>query len=162
MSWTPRLGISVRRELSRREPSLRNLMVQTVGHGEPRAARCKGACVAMPSWMTAMDATDPPPRRGALIALLLLLALLLTLGAAVAIWLDRQALSNPGWSDTSERVLENPQVRTAVGAEIVTQLFQQGHVDQRLQSAVGPLSGVAAGELHKLATRLSVTALGTP
>ena len=109
-----------------------------------------------------MYATDPPRRHGALLALLLVLALVLTLGAAVAIWLDRQALSDAGWGDTSERVLENPQVRTAVGAEIVTQLFQRGHVDRRLHSAAGPLASVAADELHRLATRLSVTALGTP
>jgi hypothetical protein len=109
-----------------------------------------------------MDATAPERRHGALIALLLVLALVLTLGAAVSIWLDRQALSNAGWSDTSERVLENPTVRKAVGAEIVTQLFQRGHVDQRLNSAAGPLAGVAADELHKLATRLAVTALATP
>jgi hypothetical protein len=109
-----------------------------------------------------MYATDPPRRHGALIAVLLVLALVFTLGAAISIWLDRQALSDRGWSDTSARVLENPQVRTAVGAEIVTQLFQRGHVDQRLDSAAGPLAGVAGDELHKLATRLAVTALGTP
>jgi hypothetical protein len=109
-----------------------------------------------------MYATDPPRRHGALIAVLLVLALVFTLGAAISIWLDRQALSDQGWSDTSARVLENPQVRTAVGAEIVTQLFRRGHVDQRLDSAAGPLAGVAGDELHKLATRLAVTALGTP
>jgi hypothetical protein len=109
-----------------------------------------------------MYATEPERRHGALIAVLLVLALVFTLGAAISIWLDRQALSNSGWSDTSERVLENPQVRTAVGAEIVTQLFRRGHVDQRLQSAAGPLAGVAGDELHKLATRLAVNALGTP
>jgi hypothetical protein len=109
-----------------------------------------------------MHASDPPRRHGALIALLLALALVLTLGAAVAIWLDRQALSNSGWSDTSERVLENPTVRKAVSAEIVTQLFERGHVNQRLDSAAGPLAGVAGDELHKLASRLAFTALGTP
>ena len=109
-----------------------------------------------------MYATDPPRRHGGLIALFLVIALVLTLGDAVAIWLDRQALSNSGWSDTSVRVLQNPQVRTAVGAELVTQLFERADIDARLHSAAGPLAGVAEHQLHKYATRLAVTALGTP
>ena len=48
-----------------------------------------------------MHGTDRPRRHGGLMTLLLVLALLLTLGAAVAIWLDRQALSNRGWTNTS-------------------------------------------------------------
>ena len=109
-----------------------------------------------------MYATDPPRRHGGLIALFLVLAVVLTLGAAVSIWLDRQALSNHGWSDTSVRVLQNPQVRTAVAAELVTQLFQRADLDARLRSTAGPLAPVAAHELRKYATKLAVTALGTP
>ena len=103
---------------------------------------------------------DPPRRHSGLMALLLVLALVLTLGAAVSIWLDRQALSNRGWSDTSVHVLANPQVRTAVGAELVSQLFQRTDIDARL-SAAGPLAAVGEHALRTLATKLAVTALGT-
>ena len=87
-----------------------------------------------------MYETDRPRRHGGLMTLLLVLAMVLTLGAAVAIWLDRQALSNRGWTDTSAGLLENPQVRTAVADEIVTQLFAQRNVDHELSSALGPLA----------------------
>ena len=108
-----------------------------------------------------MYASDPPRRHGALMALFLVLAVVFTLGAAVAIWLDRQALSDRGWSDTSVHVLENPQVRTALAAELVAQLFARTDIDARLRATAGPLAGVAGHGLHKLATRVAVTGLGT-
>lgn len=92
---------------------------------------------------------------------LLVLALLLTLGAATAIWLDRQALSNRGWTDTSGDLIENPQVRTAVADEIVTQLFKRANVDHELSSALGPLAGTAESQLRLLATQVAVTTLQT-
>jgi hypothetical protein len=109
-----------------------------------------------------MYVTDRPRRHGGLMALLLVLALVLTLGAAVAIWLDRQALSNRGWTDTSADLIENPQIRTAVADQIVTQLFAQGNVDHRLSSALGPLAGPAETQLRTLANQLAVTTLQTP
>ena len=106
-----------------------------------------------------MYASDPPRRHGGLLALFLVLAVVLTLGAAVAIWLDRQALSNSGWSDTSVSVLENPQVRTAVSAELVSQLFERAQVDQRLHDTAGPLAPAAEHELRKLAEKFTYHAL---
>jgi hypothetical protein len=108
-----------------------------------------------------MYGTDPPRRHSGLLALFLVLAVVLTLGAVVAIWLDRQALSNSGWSDTSVNVLENPQVRTAVSAELVTQLFQRARVDERLQDTAGPLAPAAEHELRKLAQKFAFRALTT-
>jgi hypothetical protein len=93
--------------------------------------------------------------------LLLVLALLLTLGAAVAIWLDRQALSNRGWTDTSAKLLDNSQIRTAVADELVTQLFERANVDHQLSSALGPLAGTAESQLRLLATQVAVTTLQT-
>jgi len=106
-----------------------------------------------------MQVTDRPRRHGGLMTVLLVLALLLTLGAAIAIWLDRQALSNRGWTDTSAKLLENPQVRTAVADEIVTQLFQRAHADRELSSALGPLAPAAEQQLRSLATQVAITTL---
>ena len=108
-----------------------------------------------------MYETDRPRRHGGLMTLLLVLAVLLTLGAVTAIWLDRQALSNRGWTNTSSAVLENPQVRTAVADELVTQLFQRADVDQQLSSALGPLAPAAEQQLRTLATRVAITTLHT-
>jgi hypothetical protein len=109
-----------------------------------------------------MPVTDRTRRHGGLMTVLLVLALLLTLGAAIAIWLDRQALSNRGWTDTSAKLLENPQVRTAVADELVTQLFQRSHADRELSSALGPLAPAAEQQLRSLATRVAITTLQTP
>ncbi len=108
-----------------------------------------------------MDGTDRPQRRSGLMTLFLLLALLLTLGAAIAIWLDRQALSNRGWTDTSADLLQSPHVRTAVADEIVTQLFAQANIDRELSSALGLLAPAAEHQLRSLGTRLAVTTLQT-
>jgi hypothetical protein len=108
-----------------------------------------------------MNQTDRPQRHGGLMTVLLVAALLLTLGAAVAIWLDRQALSNRGWTDTSAKLLQNEQVRTAVADEIVVQLFERAHVDRELTSALGPLAPTAEQRLRSLATRLAITTLQT-
>jgi hypothetical protein len=108
-----------------------------------------------------MYETDRPRRHGGLMTLFLLLALVLTFGAAVAIWLDRQALSNRGWTNTSTALIENAQIRTAVADEIVAQLFAQGNVDQRLSSALGPLAPPAEHQLRSLGTRLAVATLQT-
>jgi hypothetical protein len=108
-----------------------------------------------------MHETDRPRRHGGLMTLLLVLALVLTFGAAVAIWLDRQALSNRGWTDTSAALIENPQIRTAVADEIVAQLFAQGNVDHELASALGPLAPPAEQQLRSLGTRLAVITLQT-
>jgi hypothetical protein len=108
-----------------------------------------------------MDATDRPRRLGGLMTLLLVLALLLTFGAATAIWLDRQALSNRGWTDTSTGLIENAQIRTAVADQIVTQLFAQGNVHHELSSALGPLAPAAEHQLRSLGTRLAVITLKT-
>jgi hypothetical protein len=108
-----------------------------------------------------MYETDRPRRHGGLMTLFLLLALVLTFGAAVAIWLDRQALSDRGWTDTSTALIENAQIRTAVADEIVAQLFAQGNVDHRLSSALGPLAPPVEQQLHSLGTRLAVATLET-
>ena len=58
-------------------------------------------------------------------------------------------------------MLENPQVRTAVADELVTQLFQRADVDQQLSSALGPLAPAAEQQLRALATRVAITTLQT-
>jgi hypothetical protein len=108
-----------------------------------------------------IDETHRPRRHGVLMTVLLVLALALTLGAATAIWLDRQALSNRGWTDTSADLLENPQIRTAVADQIVDQLFAQGNVNHELSSALGPLAPPAGHQLRSLGTRLAVITLQT-
>jgi hypothetical protein len=108
-----------------------------------------------------MPVTDRPRRHGGLMTVLLVLALLLTLGTTIAIWLDRQALSNRGWTDTSAKLLANTQIRTAVADELVMQLFTRADVDRRLSSALGPLAPAAESQLRSLAKRVAITTIET-
>ncbi len=59
---------------------------------DPDASCCNRACAARATLQTTCTRRDQPRRHGGLMALLLALGLVLTLGASVAIWLDRQAL----------------------------------------------------------------------
>ena len=78
-----------------------------------------------------------------------MLALLLTLGTTTAIWLDRQALSNRGWTDTSAGLIENPRSAPRSPTRSSLQLFPQANVDHRLSSTLGPLAGPAETQLHR-------------
>lgn len=81
----------------------------------------------------------------ALVALGALLAFL----SVFAIWVERQALNTDDWTQTSGRLLENEQIRTAVGDYLVDQLYENVDVEQELgdilpgdlKDLAGPVSG---------------------
>jgi len=136
-------------------------MAETVLADGPAAGGCNRACAGRVTLSARMYASDRPRHHGALMAFCLVLALVLTLGAALAIWLDRQALSDRGWTNTSSALIENPPIRTAVADEMVSQLFTRANVDAGLSSVLGPLAPAAEHELRSFATRLAVRTLKT-
>jgi hypothetical protein len=104
-------------------------------------------------------------RRGAVYALLAVASLLAVL-AVFAIWANRQALENETWTDTSTKLLEDEDIREAVSAFMVEQLFAnvdvQSELAQALPPRLQPLAGPAAGALRQLANRLADEALQRP
>jgi hypothetical protein len=105
------------------------------------------------------------PRRG-LVTALMLVATILGILAVFAVWAERQALETDTWTETSTELLEDEEIRTAVGGFLVEELFAnvdvQAALEQRLPPQAAGLAGPAAGGLRELADRAAVEALGRP
>ena len=100
----------------------------------------------------------------ALVALGSVLAFL----SVFAIWVERQALNTDDWVNTSDQLIQNQTIRTAVADYLVDQLYANVDVEKELESMLpgetkqfaGPLSGglrqvarrrrrKGAGNLHR-------------
>ncbi|HEY6836025.1 MAG TPA: hypothetical protein VI142_06075 [Gaiellaceae bacterium] len=69
---------------------------------------------------------------------LVVLAAVIALVSALNIWVKRQALSDSAWADASGRLLENPQVRSALSVYLVNQIYQNVDVAQQLEQRLPP------------------------
>jgi hypothetical protein len=87
----------------------------------------------------------------ALVALGSLLAFL----SVFAIWTERQALNTDDWVATSDRLLQNAEIRSAVGDYLVDQLYENVNVEKELEAILPgetkQLAGPAAGGLRQVA-----------
>jgi hypothetical protein len=103
--------------------------------------------------------------RKAGVAALLVVGTLLWTVFGFGVWAERQALDTENWADTSEELLENEPVRTALGLFIVDQLFQSAEVEARIAEALPPrldsLAGPAAAGLKEVARRNAPRVLGS-
>ena len=99
------------------------------------------------------------------VAALLVLATLLWTAAGFSVWAKRQALNTDNWVNTSSELLENEQIRTALGTFIVNELFQSAEVQTRIEEALPtqlqPLAGPAAAGLKEVALRSAPDLLGS-
>ena len=99
------------------------------------------------------------------VALLLTLATLLGTCAILGVWAQRQALDTDNWVDTSDRLLENERIRTAVGLFLVDRLYRSAPVEERLREVLPPrldrLAGPAAAGLREVAKRNAPRLIGT-
>lgn len=107
-----------------------------------------------------------PNRLGKGIAALLVLATICGVLAFVSTWADRQLFKTGYWSDTSAELIEQPEIRDAVSAFLVDQLFANVDVQAELQAGLPEnlkgLSGPAAAGLRELADRAADRALSSP
>jgi len=103
-------------------------------------------------------------RRIGVVALLILGTLFWT-GAGFGVWANRQALDTNQWVDTSSELLEDEEIRQALGFFIVDRLFDSEAVQERIEEVLptrlDPLSGPAAAGLKELARRNAPRVLGT-
>lgn len=103
-------------------------------------------------------------RRVAVTALLVL-ATLLTTAFGFALWAKRQALDTNNWVDTSSALLEDEDIRQAVGLFIIDRLYQsdevQAQLEQVLPPRLVPLAKPAAAGLKQIAQRNAGRVLGT-
>jgi hypothetical protein len=98
-------------------------------------------------------------------AALLVLATLLWTAFGFGVWANRQALETDNWVETSGTLLEDEEVRTALGNFIVDRLYSSDAVEQRLEEVLPPqltrLAGPAAAGLKEIARRNAPRLLGT-
>jgi hypothetical protein len=99
------------------------------------------------------------------LATLLIAGTLLWAAFGFALWAQRQALDTDNWVETSGDLLEDEDVRNALGAFIADQLFRSAEVEARLEEALPTqldrLAGPAASGLHEIARRNAPRVLGS-
>ena len=86
---------------------------------------------------------------------LVVLGSVLAFLSVFAIWTERQALNTDDWVDTSDRLIQNSTIRTAVGDYLVDQLYENVDVERELEGILPDdlkrLAGPASGGLRQVA-----------
>ncbi len=129
--------------------------------GEPSRADPTGVRVgAIAAEGSSRDRASGHPR---IVAALLVVATLVTFLAVFSIWVNRQALNTDNWVDTSDRLLQDEEVKTQLSNYLADQLFTnvdvQGELENTFPPRLAPLAGPAAGALHELAPKVAERAL---
>jgi hypothetical protein len=100
-----------------------------------------------------------------IVAALLVLATLVAFLAIFSIWVNRQALNTDNWVNTSDKLLQNDEVKTQLSNYLAEELFANVDVQAELEKTfpprLAPLAGPAAGGLHQLAPKVAERALET-
>ncbi len=80
---------------------------------------------------------------------LVVLAAVIGLVAALNVWVKRQALSTPHWTNASAQLLENDEIRSALSVYLVNQVYANVDVSKRLEQRLPP-------QLDPIAPQLAV------
>ena len=103
--------------------------------------------------------------RGIGVAALLVIGTILLTALGFSLWANRQALDTDNWVDTSGALLEDDEIRTAVGLFIIDRLYQSEEVEARIAEVLPPrlepLAKPAAAGLKQVAQRNAGRILGT-
>jgi hypothetical protein len=105
-------------------------------------------------------------RRRVVIWTLIVLAALIGFGTILTLWVDRQMLDQQSWSEASEELIQDAQVRDALSVYLVDELYDNvdvaGALDERLPADLKPLAGAVAGGLREPMTRATNRLLEAP
>ena len=103
-------------------------------------------------------------KRTGVVILLVLATLLWTVGI-VAVWAQRQMLDTQNWVQTSDRLLENQQIREALSTAILQRVYASAPVETKLRETLPPnlqpLAGPIAAGLREVANRNAPKVLGS-
>jgi hypothetical protein len=101
-----------------------------------------------------------------LVMALIAIASLLAFLATFAVWANRQLLETDTWTNTSSKLLEDPEIQSQVSTYMVDTLYAnvdvQAELEQALPPRLQPLAGPASAGLRELATNLANRALQSP
>lgn len=96
---------------------------------------------------------------------LLAVATLVVILGMTAVWVQRQVLDRDEWVDTSVELLENDDVRRAVGLYLIDEIYTNvdvaGEIQDVLPDRLQPLAEPAASALRRAAEQNAGTLLGT-
>jgi hypothetical protein len=100
------------------------------------------------------------------VAGILLLATILLLVSSLGIWANRQLLDEDNWRTSSAKLLEDPEVRSALATKLVDQLYARydvsGSLEEQLPPATQKLAPVIASALQTASIRATEAFLATP
>jgi hypothetical protein len=95
-------------------------------------------------------------RRRIAVWTLVVLASVLAVVSILTTWVNRQMLDETSWRSASADLIQDPQIRSALSAYLVDQLYQNVNVanslEQRLPPDLKPIAGPLAGALRGPAT----------
>jgi hypothetical protein len=99
------------------------------------------------------------------VVVLLVLATLVWTVAGLAIWANRQMLDTNNWVQTSDRLLRDERVRTALSTALLDRLYQSKPLETQLRAQLPaqlqPLVGPLASGLREVANRRTPEILGS-
>src|SRR3954468_4519216 len=103
--------------------------------------------------------------RGIVVTLTIFASILAFL-AVFAVWANRQLLETDTWTNTSSKLLEDPEIRSQVADYMADTLYSNAAVQSELHTALPPrlqpLAGPAAAGIRELAIKLANQALERP
>jgi hypothetical protein len=99
------------------------------------------------------------------VIVLLVLATVLWVAGGVAVWGQRQLLDTKNWVDTSDRLLRDEQIRTALSDALLQRVYASAPVENQLREALPDnlkgLAAPAAAGMRELANRNAPRVLGS-
>ena len=108
----------------------------------------------------------PPKQRRALPTVLIVLATIVGIISVFALWAERQLMEQDTWSQTSQELVENSEIQTALADFIVTEIYANVNVEQdladRLPPELAPIAGPVASALRSPAETIADKALQQP
>jgi hypothetical protein len=97
---------------------------------------------------------------------LVVVATVVVVVSSLTVWVKRQVVSTPRWTDAAGKMLEDTRVRDAVAVYLVNELYNRvdvaGEVEDKLPEQFKPLAPLAAGVLHEFGTRAADAVLAQP
>ena len=112
------------------------------------------------------ESTTQNKSRRALPLILIVLATIVGIASVFALWAKRQLLETETWKTTSEELIQDAEIQSAVAGFITTAIYDNVDVEaalaQRLPPELAPLAGPAAGALRNVADDVALKALEQP
>lgn len=105
------------------------------------------------------------PRR-ALPTILIVLATVVGIVSVFALWAQRQMMEQDTWSNTSQQLVENSEIQSALADFLVTQIYNNVDIEQslaeRLPPELAPIAGPVSSALRGPAETIADKALQQP